>query len=145
MKLSDLKAHFLRYEERTETWKRVVDHAKWDATGRGDEGTEEVTGTKQHMITVDSIDEAQGVIFLCPKCYSDNEGSVGTHAVICWSRSRGVPEHAVPGPGRWKLVGTSLGDLTLDGDAPGGGGARSVLLSGPGCGWHGFVTNGDVI
>jgi hypothetical protein len=53
--------------------------------------------------------------------------------------SRGVPDDAKPGPGRWSLVGTGFDDLTLDGD----GGSRSVLLLG-GCAWHGFVTNGEV-
>jgi hypothetical protein len=70
----------------------------------------------------------------------DNGGKVGTHGVICWSESAGTPADAIPGPGRWKLVGTGLHDLTLDGD---GGRSRSVLLTG-GCGWHGFVTSGEV-
>lgn len=90
---------------------------------------------------VDSIADAQGVQFLCPKCFSKNGGPVGTHSVVCWSRSRGVGEDETPGPGRWSLEGTGIDDLTLNGDAPGGGGARSVLLTG-GCGWHGFINSG---
>lgn len=90
---------------------------------------------------VASLAEAQGVRFLCPKCFATNGGARGTHSVVCWSRSRGVPEDESPGPGRWKLDGSGLDDLTLNGDAPGGGGARSVLLNG-GCGWHGFVNAG---
>jgi hypothetical protein len=89
---------------------------------------------------VTSIEQAQGVRFLCPKCFHKNGGNVGTHSVICWSRSRGVPETATPGPGRWSLHGTSLDDLTLHGDPPGG--ARSILLSGD-CAWHGYVNNGE--
>ncbi len=89
---------------------------------------------------VDAIADAQGVMFLCPKCFATNSGPVGTHGVICWSRARGVPDGVKPGPGRWSLVGTSLADLTLDGDPPGN--ARSVLLL-SGCAWHGFVTNGE--
>lgn len=89
---------------------------------------------------VDSIFEAQGVMFLCPKCFAENGGPVGTHAVICWSRSRGVPDEIEPNPGRWSLHGTGLHDLTLHGDPPGG--ARSIQLGG-GCGWHGFITNGE--
>ncbi len=87
-----------------------------------------------------ALAEASGVKFLCPKCFAANNGPVGTHAVICWSRSRGVPDDATPGPGRWRLDGTGLHDLTLNADLPSG--ARSVLLIG-GCGWHGFVTNGE--
>lgn len=92
-----------------------------------------------YHVPVDNLADAQGVQFLCPKCFRENGGSVGTHAIICWSRSRGTPEDAVPGPGRWTLEGTGLHDLTLNGDP----GSRSVLLTG-GCAWHGFVTNGEV-
>lgn len=112
-KLIDLDAHFIRYEERA--------------------------GTVYH-VNVDTLDEANGVRFLCPKCFAENGGSRGTHAVICYSRSRGAPEHAKPGPGRWAMVGTGLADLTLNADPPGT--ARSVLLT-SGCGWHGYVTKGD--
>ncbi len=87
-----------------------------------------------------SFEEAHGVLFLCPKCFIANGGPVGTHGVICWSSSRGVPETIQPGPGRWKLEGSSLDDLTL-GCEPGK--SRSVALLG-GCAWHGHVTNGEV-
>lgn len=90
---------------------------------------------------VATIAEAQGVRFLCPKCFAANGGPVGTHGVICWSRSRGVPDDVRPAPGRWALDGTSIGDLTLNADPPGT--ARSVQLLGGGCAWHGFVTNGE--
>ena len=113
MRLIDLEQWFLRYEEKD---------------------------GKVFYPFVDTLGEAQGVEFLCPKCFAANGGNVGTHAVICWSRSRGVPEKAKPGPGRWKMEGTGFDDLTLNADPPGT--ARSVLLTG-GCGWHGFVTNGD--
>jgi hypothetical protein len=93
-------------------------------------------------IPVDGIAEAQGVMFLCPKCFAANGGKAGTHRVICWSRSRGIPDDADPKPGRWTLDGTGLHDLTLNGDPPGN--ARSVALIGGGCGWHGFITNGEV-
>lgn len=113
MKLRDLEAEFLRYEERAD-------------------------GT--YLPHVDTLAEAQGVTFLCPKCAAAMGGPIGVHHVICWSRSRGVPDHASPGPGRWRLDGTGLDDLTLNAELPGG--ARSVELHG-GCCWHGFVTNGE--
>jgi hypothetical protein len=115
MKLTDLQPQFLRYEK--------------DADG------------KIFYPFVDSIAEAQGIEFLCPKCFVANGGSVGTHGVICWSRSRGVPNDAEPGPGRWKIEGTGYVDLTLNADPPSG--ARSVQLHAP-CNWHGFITNGEV-
>jgi hypothetical protein len=87
---------------------------------------------------VESIDEAQGVMFLCPKCFAANRGKVGTHSVLCWFAGRGVPDDMSPKPGRWNPSGTGIYDLTF---VPPG--AVSVLLLGGGCGWHGFVTNGD--
>ena len=80
---------------------------------------------------------AQGVIFLCPKCFEMNKGSVGTHSVICWFKDRGIPDNMDPKPGRWNPSGTSLDDLTFVGP-----GAVSVLLT-SGCGWHGFVKDGS--
>ena len=77
--------------------------------------------------------EAHGVVFLCPKCFGENGGAVGTHSVICWRPDR-VPLDAVPGPGRWFMSGTSLDDLSLH---------PSVNLTGAGCKWHGWVKNGE--
>lgn len=79
---------------------------------------------------VDTLAEAQGVCFQCPKCCHN-----GGHYVLCWFKDRGIPDDKVPGPGRWTPTGTCIADLSL---------TPSVLLSGAGCGWHGFVTNGDV-
>lgn len=102
-----------------------------------------LTSHKGAFRRVKDIADAQGIWFLCPKCFVANGGPRRTHRVLCWSRSRGVPDDVTPGPGRWTLEGTGLDDLTLNGDASGGGGARSVLLTG-GCGWHGFITGGEV-
>jgi hypothetical protein len=139
MRLTDLDPQFVRFEER-----HAPDPQEWE------DGVLRAAGsTYQVQIRVDSIQEAQGIRFACPKCYIANNGLVGTHGVLCWSSSRGVPDHATPGPGRWSLQGTGYNDLTL-GEEPGK--SRSVLLHGEckepdgkmGPGWHGFVTNGDV-
>lgn len=98
--------------------------------------------SKNTFQRVPTLAEAHGVLFLCPKCFAEKGGAVGTHSVICWSRSAGTPDDIEPLPGRWTMVGTGIADLTLNGDPPGG--ARSVLLGG-GCGWHGHVTNGDAV
>lgn len=87
-----------------------------------------------------TVAEAQGVGFLCPECYVKNGGKVGTHMVICWSESRGVPKEAFPGPGRWLLVGKTLKGLTLNGEP---GRSRSVLIT-AGCNAHFFVTKGVI-
>lgn len=86
---------------------------------------------------VETLAEAHGIRFLCPKCFKDHGGAAGTHSVICWFADRGVPPTMHPLPGRWVPSGTGLDDLTFVGP-----GAASVLLSG-GCGWHGFVKNGS--
>lgn len=52
----------------------------------------ESRGDAEYHIPVDRLEEAQGVRFLCPKCFAANGGKVGTHRVVCWSRSRGVPD-----------------------------------------------------
>lgn len=88
-------------------------------------------------IVVDMIAEADGIEFLCPKCFAANGSDVGTHWVICWFEGK-VPDDVSPKPGRWNPVGSSLDDLTF---VPGAK-SNSVLLLG-GCDWHGFVTNGD--
>ncbi len=91
---------------------------------------------------VDTMAEAHGVMFLCPKCFKANGGPRGTHSMICWSKERGTPDHATPAPGRWRLDGTSLADLTLNAEPPST--ARSVQING-GCEWHGFITNGEIV
>ena len=79
---------------------------------------------------------AQGLLFLCPVCFTANGGPIGTHSVLVWFRDRGVPDAKMPGPGRWTATGTGYLDLTL---------SPSIHLSGEGgCGWHGQVTAGEV-
>lgn len=85
---------------------------------------------------VETLAEADGVEFLCPKCFQQNAGVIGTHLVCCFFVGK-VPDWVEPGPGRWNPSGIGLGDLTF---VPPG--AVSVALQG-GCAWHGFVTNGD--
>ena len=81
---------------------------------------------------VPTMAEADGLWFLCPKCFQTNEGNVGTHMVLCWKPH--VPQTTSPKPGRWMMTGTGFHDLTL---------SPSVHLSGEGCGWHGFIKNGE--
>jgi hypothetical protein len=89
----------------------------------------------EHYQDVDRLADAQGLDMFCPKCWAANGNSaVGTHHVRVWFRDRGVPDQEVPKPGRWQVSGLSIVDLTL---------SPSIRLT-SGCGWHGFVTVGQV-
>jgi hypothetical protein len=77
---------------------------------------------------VDTLDEAQGIIFDCPICRVAE-----SHSICVWFKDRGVPESAVPAP-RWAMSGTSTADLTL---------APSINIT-HGCKWHGFIIAGVV-
>jgi hypothetical protein len=83
-----------------------------------------------------SFADADGLEFLCPKCWLENKGPIGTHAVICWKPH--VPQTIAPIPGRWAHQGTGLEDVTLV------AGSSSIQLIG-GCNWHGYVRNGNVV
>jgi hypothetical protein len=122
--LRELSARLEKYEPFQDTWTEL----------HGEERVE-VTGVRKAFREVDNLADADGICFLCPKCFVDNHGSVGTHSVICWFAGR-VPDDLDPRPGRWNPAGTGIDDLTFVGP-----GAASVLLTG-GCGWHGFVKDG---
>lgn len=136
--LRDLEAQLVRLEVHVETRRRVRPEV-WEVRKEGpftDEDFYDWTGPCDHIVSVDRIEEADGVYFLCPKCYEENGGRVGTHRVLCWSPKIGQDHD--PKPGRWNLVGTSIDDLSLV------AGSSSVLLQG-GCNAHFFVQNGHVV
>lgn len=95
---------------------------------------------------VDTLAVADGVIFQCPLCAQKCEPGVedgrryyrGAHSVICWFLGK-VPDGVSPGPGRWTPRGTGLEDLTFVQPPD----SVSVFLTGPGCGWHGHIRNGE--
>jgi hypothetical protein len=87
-----------------------------------------------------SVDGAQGILFICPKC--------GNHSILCWFKNPRnaplVPDEAFPRPGRWTLTGDTFDVLTLSPSID-----LSVIdennpKSESRCYWHGFVENGDV-
>lgn len=90
-----------------------------------------------HYYPAMSLEEADGIWFLCPKCFKDNSGPEGTHAIACW-RPR-VPQHEhMTGPGRWEFVGSSFEDLSLFSNP------TSVKVEG-GCNAHFTVEKGNII
>ena len=90
---------------------------------------------------IETLAEAQGLWFACPLCFAKNNGIVGTHYVCVWFHGRGVPDHIGHNTKgettRWNVAGGStLDDLQL---------TPSILLDGPGCGWHGFVGSSGIM
>lgn len=92
---------------------------------------------EKHHRYVKTLEEAHGVQFQCPKCAIGLKKTkthiIGAHYILCWFRGM-VPDGAFPAPGRWNPKGTDLTDLSL---------TPSILITGPGCGWHGYITNGN--
>lgn len=138
MRLADLEPTFVRFETRTESWEAIDgDPATWRERGAP---TRTVTGPREYAIRVPTLAEAQGLRFLCPVCFQENGGPVGTHGVEVAFEGRGVAPHQgshdrAGAPSRWSVSGRGFDDLTL---------TPSIDLAGGGCGWHGFVTSGRV-
>lgn len=88
--------------------------------------------------TVDSVEKAHHLDFLCPLCFQKNRGPVGTHHVLVSFAGRDFPEDAGSrgsnGPTRWEVSGRSLDDLVLK---------PSIQLLG-GCNWHGYVGSSGI-
>jgi len=82
---------------------------------------------------VTDLAEAQGVMFLCPRCFAVKGSVAGVHSVMVWFRGRDVPPDETPAA-RWVVSGYDLNDLTLK---------PSIHIQ-TGCKWHGFVIAGDV-
>jgi hypothetical protein len=85
---------------------------------------------------VDDIKLADGIMFLCPKCFENNKGEVGTHSILCWQPH--ISQDYTPKPRRWKFLGTGYNDLTLQ------AGSSSILLQGEGCQAHFFIRKGNI-
>jgi hypothetical protein len=125
MKLRDLEARFIRREIRP-------------CAGPGSGcGTVSPHTEHEYHCPVDTLAEADGLQFLCPKCMTDKGGRRGVHYVLCWFEGK-VPDDIDPKPGRWNPKGTGIDDLSF---VPGAKSCSVALIGG--CAWHGFVTNGD--
>lgn len=77
--------------------------------------------------------EADGLMLWCPKCQGDRAKA---HPIICWQPH--VPQTWDPKPGRWRIEGAGVDDLSLV------AGSSSVLILG-GCAAHFFVRDGAII
>lgn len=134
MKLRELSAQFTKYGTRIETWQRLkpgIDPLRGNWT---DADWEDFTGPREYFAPVDTLAEADGIWFECPKCFSTDGHSVRV----------GFAGKATPGsygcnkagqPVLWNIIGGStIDDLQL---------APSILLEG-GCNWHGFIGSSGV-
>jgi hypothetical protein len=128
MKLRDLEAYFTKYRERD------VDMTSWEDTN-AHPGKTRVGG--YHEVT--TLAEADGIWFLCPKCFIVNGGDVGTHMVMVGFRDRCPPGSYTQNKDgqdtRWAVIGGSgMDDLQL---------TPSISIEAC-CGWHGFVGSSNV-
>jgi hypothetical protein len=137
--LRDLNACFIRREVRVEPYRRVrAEVYAARPLGPFEEGDiEEVVGDVVYLQTVDSLTEADGLFYLCPKCFAANGGPIGTHSVLNWFVGH-VADDVDPKPGRWVPSGSGIDIITFIGPA-----AASVLLT-SGCKAHYFVRNGAI-
>jgi hypothetical protein len=87
---------------------------------------------------VDTLEQADGIIFLCPKCLQHDGSPIGTHSIVCWRPH--VPMHITPGPGRWQ---PQNGEQDFDKMTFEAWPSSSVLLQG-GCNAHFFINHGEV-
>jgi hypothetical protein len=91
---------------------------------------------RYEMHDVDTVAQADEIMFLCPLCFAKNGGAVGTHSVLVTFAGRNVPDDAGSRdssgkPSRWTILsGATIDDLCL---------SPSILLTIDKCGWHGFV------
>jgi hypothetical protein len=128
MRLIELEPRFMK------SW---IEH---HPPGEWVDGVMSPDGVHRYRKEVATIEEADCIDFLCPLCFAKNGGAVGTHGCMVSFAGRDIPAgcgsiDSSGQPSRWTIVsGTTMNDLTLQ---------PSILLSGPGCGWHGFITNGE--
>lgn len=135
MKLVDLDPQFIRSETRREMVTRVKKEIVADRP-KGPWLPDEFEHREddvEYRVHVDSLEEAHGLYFDCPKC----QGTDG-HKIVCWFENR-VSDALQPGPGRWWPVGTGYTDLSFVPHTH----SHSVALMG-GCAAHFTLTGGEI-
>jgi hypothetical protein len=134
IRLLDLEPQFCQRVIKIEPYSTLKAGRDPLAVSYTEDDFELVTGPRRYRYPVDTLAEAHGISFLCPKCIGEHGG----HSVVCWFEGR-VPDDEEPGPGRWNPTGTGYSDLSF---VPGAK-SNSVQLRG-GCNAHFLVTNGLV-
>lgn len=129
MRLSELEPCFMK------SWVEQHTPDEWY------EGVKSPDGIHRYRKEVQLIAEADCIDFLCPVCFTKNNGPIGTHLVMVSFAGCDIPDgcgsvDSTGKPSRWNIIGGStFEDLSLN---------PSILLSGNGCGWHGYITAGEV-
>lgn len=142
MRLVDLAPRFVRYETKQEVremvppeYRGMERYDRWIAAGRP---VVKELGERVYLYEVKTVDEAEGIQFLCPMCFTMNKGAVGTHTIEVTFAGRNVMDHVgsrgEKGPTRWTVSGDSFENLST---------TPSILLSAF-CGWHGYITDGEL-
>jgi hypothetical protein len=124
------------------------DHSKGLFVFRDENGEKFMWGSKPvryEFHPVETVSEADEVVFLCPLCFAKNNGAVGTHSVFVSFAARNTPDEAgsrdAEGkPSRWTASGQTIDDLVL---------TPSIALDvkrkpEEGCHWHGFVGSNGI-
>jgi len=133
MTLKELEAYFIRYE------KRIA------GSGHGrlmPDGSYQYGGFETWvLIPTELLSEAQGIMFLCPLCFKNNNGPIGTHSICISFENRNVSDECVSRnsegqPAKWDIIGgTGLNDLQL---------SPSILINAGHCQWHGWIGSAGV-
>ncbi len=92
-----------------------------------------------HFHNVESLSDADHIVFLCPMCFEKNGGAKRTHQVFVSFAGRDIPLEAGSinnkgQPSRWNVSGSGLDDLVL---------TPSILIGGP-CAWHGYIGSSGI-
>lgn len=139
--LRELDAHFKRWFEETSNEKDEQGRYVW-RDEKGEIWSWSQNPWSDRFTTVESLAEADGIWFDCPLCWQKWKAGAehGPHGVLIWFEGRRAPDRLGRDSQnrrvRWTIQsGTGLDDLQL---------TPSILLSGPGCGWHGFVGSSGV-
>ena len=92
---------------------------------------------------VETVAEAHGVCFLCPKSFTKNGGEKGTHSCYIFFTGSPYAGHNLAGEEvRWQVVGgSSIDDLQLSPSIQEQDEGMPVERQ---CNWHGFVGNNGV-
>lgn len=121
MKLTELEPQFIKYV-------------------KGDDG-------HVYLHHVNTLSDADGIMFLSPIAFVVNKGPVGTYYNMVFFKDKGAPPDMGKNKDgqtvRWAATGTGYEDLTLEPSILEQGGLIK-LENGEVLPWHGWVRNGEV-